>query len=479
MIRKPLYLAASTAVLMTAVQAQAATITGTGAFNGVTSATASGAFKLAQELTYFTAYASSSAASATQASVGFALRPTTSFTVGESLLLTVDIAQGGVFTSSTGFSVTGTGACAVQSTAAVTPVARNATSAQYLVNLSGTCTTAGLIIQAPVQVTGSDMVIGAQLQQSFGGRLINVDGGRVAATFVDVTPAFSATVSASGDNATAQVSSGYRTLDHQPPLAWVSITSDPWVNKTLGAVSLVSGSDIRSVALTVTAVTGSFTGINVQSDDVTLFESASTSATTVRVLTLNSGGNHYVKIVDNTATATNSGINADAVIPASTFTATAVVDLADGLTDFSASGALSSVVRDGASFKAPWIALGSTVANSTIRLANTGSTDTGPIQMTLTSSNGSAATTKTVTIGAGQVVAGSLTAQGGIPAGGVVSISGAALKTAFGTDAANGDVEISIEAQPSVISGKVRVTQASGQIFETSLGNLSGNNNNL
>ena len=73
-----------------------------------------------------------------------------------------------------------------------------------------------------------------------------------------------------------------------------------------------------------------------------------------------------------------------------------------------------------------------------------------------------------------QLINGStLASSGGIAAGGTVFLSGAALKAAFGTDAANGDLEISIEAQPQFISGKVRVTQATGQIFETSLGNLA------
>jgi hypothetical protein len=74
-----------------------------------------------------------------------------------------------------------------------------------------------------------------------------------------------------------------------------------------------------------------------------------------------------------------------------------------------------------------------------------------------------------------QINAGALNAQGGIDAGDVVSISGAALRSAFGTTAANGDVQISVEAASSTISGKVRVTQASGQIFESSLGNLTSN----
>jgi len=478
MIRKSLYLAASAAVLLTAAQAQAASITGTGTFGTVTSTTTSGAYLLAQELTYFTAYSSATAAAATKGTASFKLNPTGSFTTGQSLLLTLDL-TGGVFagnsaTIATG-SVTGT-TCVVDNVVAVTPVAEGATSAQYLVQLSGTCSGAnnGINIAAPVQVTGSSMSVGAMLQQSFGGQLINVDGGRTSARFVTVAPAFSATVSASSTGVVAQVSQGYREFNTSSAVIGtydVEVDSDVHVN--LSGTAASAGS-ISGVTLTATALTGSFTGYNLASNSG-LFTTGSSTATvgTVRVRTSATSSGSVV-IVDNTDTATTSVVEADAVIPASTFSLAVSVDLAAGLTDFTATGSLASVTRDGTSFVAPWVALGSTVANSTIRLANNGSADTGPIQVTLKSSTGGAPTTQTVTITNAQLINGStLAASGGIPAGGTVFLSGAALASAMGTTAANGDLEISVEAQPQFVSGKVRVTQASGQIFETSLGNLS------
>lgn len=477
MIRKSLYLAASAAVLMTAAQAQAASITGTGTFSTVTSTTTTGAYLLAEELTYFTAYSSATAAAATQGAATFNLVSTAGFTAGESLLLTIDL-TGGIFTTSSGFAATDvvTASCDVGTPVSVSPIARGATSAQYLVTLTGTCGAGSAIgLSVPVQVTGSNMTIGAQLQQSFGGTLINVDGGRTSARFVSVASAFDAEIEAADADVVALVAEGYRELDASPvTIGSVSVTVDTDVNVDLAGTN-ASAADVDGVVLTATALSGSFTGYNLSLDG-DLFTSGTASATvsTVRVLDLGAFvGSDGIEVVDNTSTATTAGINADAVIPASTISVTAAVDLAAGLTDFTATGSLDPVTRDGTSFVAPWIALGAASANSTIRLANNGSTDTGPIQMTLTSSNGSAATTETVTIGAAQIVAGTLTAGGGIPAGGVVSISGAALKTAFGTDAANGDLEVTIEAQPQFISGKVRVTQASGQVFESSLGNLS------
>lgn len=477
MIRKSLYIAASAVALLAGAQAQAATISGTGTFAGVKSGDTSAAYKLAQELTYFSAFSSATAAAATQGSATFNLNAQSAFTTGQSLLLTVDVA-GGVFTSGTATISSATGsACLVDSVVPVTPVAAGATSAQYLVQLSGNCssttaTAQGIAISVPVQVTGN-MTIGAKLEQSFGGQLINVDGGRASARFVNVAPAFSATVSATGTGAVAQVSQGYRTLSGAGTIGVVTVTADTASHKDL-AGALITAGDIQGTSLTATALTGSFTGFNLTNAGQR-FVSGTSSATisTVRVSSIAAGvASAAIAVVDNTDTATTAGINADAVIPASTFSLAAAVDLAPGLTDFTAVGSLAPVTRDGTSFVAPWIALGATSANSTIRLANNGSADTGPITMTLTSTNGGAPTTKTVTISAAQVVAGSLSASGGIPAGGTVSISGAALKTAFGTTAANGDIEVTIEAQPQFISGKVRVTQASGQIFETSLGNL-------
>lgn len=482
MIRKSLYLAASAAVLLTAAQAQAAEIDGTGVFNSVTSSTATGAYKLAQELTFSTAYSSATAAAATQGTATFNLVATSGFTTGESLLLTIDL-TGGIFTTSSGFSAGDvvTASCDVTGVVPVTPIARGATSAQYLVTLgtTATCATGSAIaISAPVQVTGTNMTIGAMLQQSFGGQLINVDGGRTSARFVTVTPAFTAEVTAEDEGVTALVAEGYREFNtSSAQIGSVEVAVVSGVNVDLSGTAASDG-DIESVDLTATALTGSFTGFNLASDAEGLFDSASSTATlsTVRVISLGAGfdGTDAIYVVDNTSTATTAGINADAVIPASTFSLSASVDLVDGLRDFTASGSLAPVTRDGTSFVAPWIALGSTSANSTIRLANNGATPTGPITATLKSSTGSAATTQTVTITNAQLINGTtLASSGGIAAGGTVFLSGAALKEAFGTDAANGDLEISIEAQPQFISGKVRVTQATGQIFETSLGNLS------
>ena len=117
---------------------------------------------------------------------------------------------------------------------------------------------------------------------------------------------------------------------------------------------------------------------------------------------------------------------------------------------------LVTIGLDGTNFYAPWFALGNSGANSTLRLANNGSTAIGPVVISLKASNGSAAT-GTYTIPS-------------IDVGKFVSVTGSALKTAFGTDAANGDLMITVQSQANGLSAKVRTTQSTGQIYENSLG---------
>jgi len=114
----------------------------------------------------------------------------------------------------------------------------------------------------------------------------------------------------------------------------------------------------------------------------------------------------------------------------------------------------------GTNFTAPWFALNNAGANSTLRLANNGSAPVGPIIISLKANNGTATPTGTHTIAS-------------IPAGQFVSLRGDVLKAAFGTDAANGDVQITIQSDIANVSAKVRTTQSTGQIYENSLGSGS------
>lgn len=122
--------------------------------------------------------------------------------------------------------------------------------------------------------------------------------------------------------------------------------------------------------------------------------------------------------------------------------------------------ALANIELDGTNFIAPWFALNNGTANSTLRLANNGSTTLGPVVISLKANNGSAAPTGTYTIEE-------------IEGGKFVSVTGTVLKNAFGTNAANGDLLVTIHSNDVDVSAKVRTTQSTGQIYENSLGRSS------
>lgn len=123
--------------------------------------------------------------------------------------------------------------------------------------------------------------------------------------------------------------------------------------------------------------------------------------------------------------------------------------------------AAGSVVLEGTNFNAPWFTLNNPNNTATLRLANNGTTATGPVFVTLKANNGTAAATTA-----------RITLTNSLAAGQVLEVTGATMAAAFGTNAQNGDLQVTVQGDGSVISGKVRVRNVSGATFESSLGNL-------
>lgn len=123
--------------------------------------------------------------------------------------------------------------------------------------------------------------------------------------------------------------------------------------------------------------------------------------------------------------------------------------------------AAGSVVLEGTNFNAPWFTLNNPNNTATLRLANNGTTATGPVFVTLKANNGTAAATTS-----------RITLTNSLAAGQVLEVTGATMAAAFGTNAQNGDLQVTVQGDGSVISGKVRVRNVSGATFEASLGNL-------
>lgn len=127
----------------------------------------------------------------------------------------------------------------------------------------------------------------------------------------------------------------------------------------------------------------------------------------------------------------------------------------------SSTTAAGSVSLDGTNFTAPWFTLNNANNTAFLRLANNGSTATGPVFVELKAHNGTAAPTT-----ARVKVADSIAPNG------VFQITGPELATLFGSNAQNGDLAVTIQGDGNVISGKVRVRNATGALSEQSLGNL-------
>lgn len=123
--------------------------------------------------------------------------------------------------------------------------------------------------------------------------------------------------------------------------------------------------------------------------------------------------------------------------------------------------AAGEVTLEGTNFMAPWFTLNNANNTAFLRLANNGTTATGPVFVTLKAHNGTAAPTT-----ARVKVADSIAPNG------VFQITGPELATRFGSNAQNGDLAVTIQGDGNVISGKVRVRNATGALSEQSLGNL-------
>jgi hypothetical protein len=86
--------------------------------------------------------------------------------------------------------------------------------------------------------------------------------------------------------------------------------------------------------------------------------------------------------------------------------------------------AAGAVQLEGTNFNAPWFTLNNANNTATLRLANNGTTATGPVFVTLKANNGTAAATTS-----------RITLASSLAAGQVLEVSGSALETQFGTNA--------------------------------------------
>ncbi len=129
---------------------------------------------------------------------------------------------------------------------------------------------------------------------------------------------------------------------------------------------------------------------------------------------------------------------------------------------------LQTVGLEGTNFNVPWVAGSQSPSSTVIRIANNGTTDSGVVTAMLKSPIRNTGTTA----GATTCTSSTLPALAKVAAGGELTISTADLTTCFG-DFKRGDLIVTIQGSKTSLTAKARLTTASGQISETSIGGLN------
>jgi hypothetical protein len=129
---------------------------------------------------------------------------------------------------------------------------------------------------------------------------------------------------------------------------------------------------------------------------------------------------------------------------------------------------LQTVGLEGTNFNVPWVAGSQSPSSTVIRIANNGTTDSGVVTVMIKSPIRNEGTTA----GATTCTSSTLSSLGKIAAGGELLLGATELKSCFG-DFKRGDLIVTIQGAKTSLTAKARLTTASGQISETSIGGLN------
>lgn len=344
--------------------------------------------------------------------------------------------------------------------AGVTNGLRNATTLTYIVNVEGGATLADTIDAMTASGAGltlesaADVSVSATLELLAGGVPSTIDTASV--DVVDYASIF--------DELTANASDAEATLPN-----FTTFGSDD--NADLGDVDFaVTGSlysDLSGTGATADAITDSYTLVLTggQFDELQITAGGNDPE---EGFTASSAEFEFTTLAALNAAEVNVA-NADEVrIQPNDYSASVVIDYATGFSGDTSYGPvdLGSVTLEGTNFIAPWISGSQAQTQSTIRLSNTGSAAAN-VTLRITNGvfnfNGSPTNFNDADCSLGQLV---------LPAAGDLVITPAVMTQCFGAFT-RGDLLITVEAEASVITAKVRNSNASGA-FETSLGRYSG-----
>lgn len=354
-------------------------------------------------------------------------------------------------------------------------------SVTFLVSSSGAGPCTGFNLDIPVlpNVTGV-VTVTTNLRTD---NEVPIDGGTASFDAIFPIDAFQPVynaafnVNGAGVDTTTTIASTppYTTLLGDGNLGSAAIYVDTRANR-----DLVPGAGVPVVLADVTAatvtVTGDFDAFNAALTNATL-EGTSATSITPTVATFSTAAGYLPVLLSarstGTASASNLVVTPDGgSIDSSGYTGLIAYTLtpADFAAQGDAAGAFESIERDGVNFFAPWLQMNSSYI-AVLRLSNTGTTDTGPVTLTMRANNGGTVFS-TCTLTTPMLQAGALV-SGGIGANTAIEVTGKSLAdNCFGTTSTNADVQVSIEAIATNLTGKVRVINPGGTVVETSLGRL-------
>lgn len=347
----------------------------------------------------------------------------------------------------------------------VTNGIRNATTLTYIVSVTGGATLddtleafemtgAGLTLES-----ASEVSVSATTELLAGGVPVAIDEADV--DVIDYASIFDTFTADIATDATARLSdfTTFGVDDYDADLGSVSLTAEPGLFTDLaGTVATLDG---ITDGYTLVVNGGQFDELTVSAGAGELDEDTFTPTTAEFGFTTVAALNAAVVSVENDD-------EEPVRIQPNDYSASVEINYAEGFSGRSAFGPvdLGSILLEGTNFIAPWISGSQAQTQSTIRLSNTGAS---PANVTLRITNGvflfnGAQTTFTDRDCAlGQLV---------LPADGDLVVSPAVMTQCFG-NFIRGDMLITVEADDTAITAKVRNSNAQGA-FETSLGRYSG-----
>ena len=355
----------------------------------------------------------------------------------------------------------------------------SANTVTYLVTLSG-CTNAGSTTYGPqyfslnpdFTVTGTGAVKATVTVSQSGS---TIDNGPASVDVFTTPNVFSL-------SATADTTDTKWALGSAGTTPYITLTSDKTLGKyTFATVTGAGGTSTANIIYASADATSQADGLNATATlkvtgDVAVVDVSNTAsggtatAMTAAADKLSASVSGIAKDTDgkitvatpSTALATSQGVKSYQLTVTPVTTSTLITVPAATTID------LQSITLEGTNILAPWVAGSQSPSSTVVRIANMAATDTGLMTLTLKSPIYNSGTVA----GATTCNSSKLPALAKIAAGGELVLGVTEMTTCFG-DFKRGDLVITTQTPKDNLTAKARLTTASGQISEISLGGLN------